>query len=190
MKIQPFDFADTCQYFKNFSDEDKAMIYGIVGGTPQYLLQMDDGLSVEENIKNTFLNPISSLFEEPENLLKQEVREPALYNAVITAIATGASRMAEISTKVGEDTSICSAYLKNLINLGKRRHTAKKPLESQFIQLMTICSGSGFGLYRKTVLLSHAAPQIWRTSGSNPICRIIWGKFLKKSVSSTSGGFC
>lgn len=118
MKILPFDFADTCRYFKNFSDEDKALIYGIVGGTPQYLLQMDDRLSVEDNIKNTFLNPISSLFEEPENLLKQEVREPALYNAIITAIATGASRMAEISTKVGEDTSVCATYLKNLMALG------------------------------------------------------------------------
>ena len=79
---------------------------------------MDDRLSVEDNIKNTFLNPISSLFEEPENLLKQEVREPALYNAIITSIATGASRMAEISSKVGEDTSVCSTYLRNLINLG------------------------------------------------------------------------
>lgn len=118
MKLQPFDFADTCQYFKNFSDEDKACIYGIVGGTPQYLLQMDDKLSLEDNIKNTFLNPVSFLFEEPENLLKQEVREPALYNAIITAIATGASRMAEISTKVGEDTSVCSVYMKNLIGLG------------------------------------------------------------------------
>lgn len=118
MKIRPFDFADTCRYFENFSGEDKALIYGIVGGTPQYLLQMDDRLSVEDNIKNTFLNPTSSLFEEPENLLKQEVREPALYNAIITAIATGASRMAEISTKVGENTSVCASYLKNLIALG------------------------------------------------------------------------
>lgn len=118
MKILPFDLADTCRYFKNFSDEDKALVYGIVGGTPQYLLQMDDRLSVEENIKNTFLNPTSSLFEEPENLLKQEVRETALYNAIITAIATGASRMAEISTKVGEDTSVCATYLKNLMALG------------------------------------------------------------------------
>ncbi|MCI9380172.1 MAG: ATP-binding protein [Dorea sp.] len=118
MKIQPFDFADTCRYFENFSGEDKALIYGIVGGTPQYLLQMDDRLSVEDNIKNTFLNPTSSLFEEPENLLKQEVREPALYNAIITAIATGSSRMAEISTKVGENTSVCASYLKNLIALG------------------------------------------------------------------------
>lgn len=118
MKIQPFDFADTCRYFRDFSEEDQALIYGIVGGTPQYLLQINDRLSVEENIKNTFLNPISSMFEEPENLLKQEVREPALYNAIITAIATGASRMGEISTKVGEDTSVCSTYLKNLISLG------------------------------------------------------------------------
>lgn len=118
MKLLPFDFFDTCQYFQDFSDEDKALIYGIVGGTPQYLLQMDDRLSIEDNIKNTFLNPTSSLFEEPENLLKQEVREPAFYNAIITAIATGASRMAEISTKVGEDTSVCASYLKNLMTLG------------------------------------------------------------------------
>lgn len=118
MKILPFDFEDVCRYYKNFSNEDKAFVYGIVGGTPQYLLQMDDRKSLEENIKNTFLNPISFLFEEPENLLKQEVREPALYNAMITAIAAGASRMAEISTKVGEDTSVCVTYLKNLMALG------------------------------------------------------------------------
>ncbi len=118
MKLLPFDFEETCQYFKNFSDEDKALIYGVAGGTPQYLLQMSDKMSVEDNIKNTYLNPISFLYEEPTNLLKQEVREPAIYTAIITAIATGASRMSEISTKVGEDTNVCAMYIKNLINLG------------------------------------------------------------------------
>ena len=118
MKIMPFDFEESCKYFKKLSDEDKALIYGIAGGTPQYLLQMNDNLSVEDNIKNTFLNPMSFLYEEPVNLLKQEVREPAIYTATITAIATGHSRMSEISTKVGEDTNVCSRYLKNLINLG------------------------------------------------------------------------
>ena len=118
IKLLPFDFEETCRYFKNLSDEDKALIYGIAGGTPQYLLQMDDKLSIEENIKNTFLNPISFLYEEPTNLLKQEVREPAIYTAIITAIATGASRMSEISTKVGEDTNVCTNYIKNLMNLG------------------------------------------------------------------------
>ncbi|MCM1524166.1 MAG: ATP-binding protein [Ruminococcus sp.] len=118
MKILPFDFEETCRYFKKFSATDKALLYGIVGGTPQYLLQVNNKLSVKENIKNIYLNTSSFLFEEPANLLKQEVREPAIYTAIITAIASGASRMSEISTKVSEDTNVCSAYIKNLINLG------------------------------------------------------------------------
>lgn len=118
MKLLPFDFAETCRYFSRFKGEDKALAYGMVGGTPQYLLQINDRLSIEENIKNTFLNPISFLYEEPVNLLKQEVREPAIYTAVITAIAAGACRMSEISSKAGEDTNVCASYLRNLISLG------------------------------------------------------------------------
>jgi AAA+ ATPase superfamily predicted ATPase len=118
IKLLPFDFGETCHYFANYSAEEKALAYGIMGGTPQYLLQMNDRLSIEQNIKNTYLNPTSALYEEPTNLLKQEVREPAIYTAIITAIATGASRMSEISGKVGENTNVCSIYLKNLIGLG------------------------------------------------------------------------
>lgn len=118
LKIQPFDFFESCRYFENFSGEDKALAYGIMGGTPQYLMQLDDRLSIEDNIKNTHLNPASSIFEEPNNLLKQEVREPAIYNAVITAIATGATKLSEISGKIDEDTSVCATYIKNLISLG------------------------------------------------------------------------
>lgn len=117
-KIQPFEFREACNYFIKLADEDKALAYGIVGGTPQYLLQLDDNCSIEDNIKNTYLNPVSSIYEEPHNLLKQEVREPAIYNAVVTAIATGSSKLSEISTKIGEDTSVCATYIKNLVSLG------------------------------------------------------------------------
>lgn len=118
LKINPFYFFESCRYFTKFSDIDKALAYGVVGGTPQYLMQINDSLSIEENIKNTHLNPASSIFEEPNNLLKQEVREPAIYNAVVTAIATGCSKMNEISNKIDEDTSVCATYIKNLITLG------------------------------------------------------------------------
>lgn len=113
-----FDFFEVCRYFIKFSDIDKALAYRIIGGTLQYLMQMDDSLSIENNIKNTHLNPTSFIFEEPNNLLKQEVREPAFYNAVIAAIAVGCSKMNEISNKIDEDTSVCAAYIKNLITLG------------------------------------------------------------------------
>ena len=117
-KVLPFEFHEACKYFTKFSGEDKALAYGFIGGTPQYLLQLDNNLSIEDNIKNTHLNPTSSIYEEPQNLLKQEVREPAIYNAIIAAIATGHTKMSEISTKVGEDTSVCAIYMKNLVSLG------------------------------------------------------------------------
>lgn len=50
MQLSSFDFEETCRYLKNLSDEDKALIYGVAGDTPQYLLQMDDKLSVEDNM--------------------------------------------------------------------------------------------------------------------------------------------
>ncbi len=117
-KILPFEFAEACEYFTELSAEDKALAYGIIGGTPQYLLQVNDTISIEENIKNIYLSPVSAIYEEPNNLLKQEVREPAIYNAVISAIAAGASKLSEIASKIGEDTSTCAMYIKNLVSLG------------------------------------------------------------------------
>ena len=117
-KILPFDYFESKACHKNFSAVDMAVVYGAVGGTPQYLLQIDDRLSVKENIKRCFLNPASSLYEEPVNLIKQEVREPAAYNAIITAIASGSTKLSEISSKVGGETSACATYIKNLTALG------------------------------------------------------------------------
>ncbi len=118
LKLLPFTFDETCRLFSNFKDEEKALLYGMFGGTPQYLLQVSDRLSVADNVKNTYLNPASAIFEEPVNLLKQEVREPAIYTAIITAIATGSSRMSEICSKVGEETNTVSTYIKNMVTLG------------------------------------------------------------------------
>lgn len=118
LKINPLDFFEAVKYINNLSIEDKVAAYGITGGTPQYLLQIDDNISLKENIKNIFLNPTSFMYEEPVNFLKQEMREPALYNSIISAIANGYTKLSEISSKTGEESSICSMYLKNLISLG------------------------------------------------------------------------
>jgi AAA+ ATPase superfamily predicted ATPase len=117
-KIVPFDFFETRSYYKNFNAEETAVIYGITGGVAQYLELMDDSLSIEENIKRRFFDPNAFLFEEPTNFLKQEVREPTHYNAIIRAIATGSARSTEIAGKAGLETSAAAAYLKNLIALG------------------------------------------------------------------------
>ena len=117
-KISPFSFFEIKDYMNSFSPYDTALLYGISGGTPQYFLQYDKDISVEENIKEKLLDTSSYLFEEPENLLKQEVREAALYNAVITAVAEGSTKISEIASKISEETSTCTNCLKKLMSLG------------------------------------------------------------------------
>jgi AAA+ ATPase superfamily predicted ATPase len=117
-KIMPFDFLEINDYYSKFSSTDLPVIYGITGGIPLYMSLMNDNLSVEENIKANFLVPNAYLFEEPTNLIKQECRDPAQYNSIIKAIATGSSRMSEICSKTGLDTGLTTSYLHKLMSLG------------------------------------------------------------------------
>lgn len=117
-KIMPFDYNDTAKWFPEYSLEDKALMYGITGGVPLYIEQFDPQLSIRENLIENLFDRNAFLFEETSNLLKQELREPAMYNAVITAIAAGKSKMSEIASTVGMETGLCTKYIQNLISLG------------------------------------------------------------------------
>ena len=140
-------------------------------------------MSVDENIKNTFLNSSSALFEEPENLLKQEVREPSLYNAIISAIATGASKLSEISTKVGENSSTCTAYLKNLISLGLVRRETPYGEKNSKKTIYTVEDNMFRFWYRfihdNASLIVRVAHLIWPIRGSDLSFPIIWGKIFE-----------
>ena len=117
-KISPFTFFDSLPFFNGFTDSDKAVLYGITGGVPEYLRKINIKKSVKENIIDLFLTSSGHLYEEPSNLIKQELREPSTYNVIIEAIAHGASRLNEIATRTGLENSKCGKYLTSLITLG------------------------------------------------------------------------
>jgi len=118
LRLQPLTFFEVKRHYSDFSPFDIAVIYGITGGIPKYLNMMNPALTVEENIKNTFFDSSSGLFEEPANFLRREVRDPSYYNAVLKAIAAGYTKNSEIASQVGLETSACTAYLRNLTSFG------------------------------------------------------------------------
>lgn len=129
-RIKPLNLWETKEFFPNVERTRLVELYGITGGIPQYLSYMDGSLSTSENIEATFLRPNAPLFEEPANLLKQELKSPASYAGILDAIASGASRLNEISTKAGLDTGHGAQLLKNLIALGiveKTHPVTEKP---------------------------------------------------------------
>lgn len=67
---------------------------------------------------NLYMNPSGRMYEEPANLLMQELVKPKMYNSILAAIASGCSTLNEIANKAVEDTASCSYHLKSLISLG------------------------------------------------------------------------
>ena len=118
IRLRPFTFFESFKFHKGFTKEEKAIIYGITGGIPEYLTKVNETKTLRQNIIEMFLSDMGHLYEEPSSLLKQELREPAMYNSIITAIAKGASRLNEIATKNKIESNKCAKYLSSLISLG------------------------------------------------------------------------
>ena len=117
-KLLPFDYFESAKMLSGFNNEGKIILYSITGGIPEYLSRIDNTLSLQENVRDLFFDPSGRLFEEPANLLKQELKMPETYNAIITAIAGGSSKLNEIAAHAYIETSQCSKMLSTLINLG------------------------------------------------------------------------
>jgi len=117
-KVLPFTFFESLPFFSSYEPIDKATLYGATGGIPEYLNKINLNKDVRDNIIDLFLTPSGNFFEEPSNLIKQELREPATYNVIIEAIASGASRLNEIATKCKIESNKCAKYLASLISLG------------------------------------------------------------------------
>ena len=118
IKVLSFDYETSKKFCVEGTEEEKAIVYGVTGGIARYLQLFSNNRGLEENIKGNFFNSDELLFEEPINLLNQELREPALYNSIITAVATGCTKVYEIENYTRLDSSTCVKYLKNLIELG------------------------------------------------------------------------
>lgn len=78
------------------SDEEKIQYYAILGGIPQYLEKVDQRQSLKANLLQLFFQTSAYLYDEPQMLMKQELREPAVYNSIVTAIANGKTKINEI----------------------------------------------------------------------------------------------
>ena len=119
-KIEPLNYLAAADVHPELTPETNALIYGVTGGVPHYInklaVKTDKGFgnAVVENL----LERDGHLFEEPSNLMKQELREPATYNSIISAIAGGSTRLREVSKRTSLEYALCSKYISVLMNLG------------------------------------------------------------------------
>lgn len=117
MEILPFDYYDASKFTPDIDNEVKACIYGIMGGIPKYLELFDSKKSFQDNVKNNILKNTSYLFDEPEFLMRTELRETGIYNSILETIANGNAKVSEISDHIHEENTKTSKYLNVLCKL-------------------------------------------------------------------------
>jgi AAA+ ATPase superfamily predicted ATPase len=85
---------------------------------PQYLLAFAPRRSFELNVQATLLDEFSPLFREPEFLLREELRDVAGYQAVLSALASGARFVKAIAKASHLPERSLHYYLETLVSLG------------------------------------------------------------------------
>ena len=118
MKLKAFNYMEAAEFVLEFSAEDKAVVYGVTGGIAKYLSMFDDRLSLDDNLKQLFFAETGYLYEEPNNLLTQEFKNVALYNAIIEAVAAGRNKISTIADLTHMDSTKVSHAAANLVATG------------------------------------------------------------------------
>ncbi len=119
LRLMPLSYRDSGSFFPEQSAKEKLILYGITGGIPAYLNQLNTPqTTLEQQIKDKLLTPQSYLFDEVNFLLRSELREPRTYASLLHAIAGGATRLNEISQRVGLNPTNANKYLSVLRELG------------------------------------------------------------------------
>lgn len=117
IRLRPFNYYDAAQFVPGLSPEDRVTCYAAFGGTPYYLEQLDADMSLAENIEALFFDLSGTLYVEPQMLLRQELREPAVYASVLDAVGSGATVPKQIAERAGVDENAIGSYLAALVRL-------------------------------------------------------------------------
>lgn len=117
-RIEPMDYRGASLFVPRYGPVDRAMTYGMLGGTPAYLEQFDAALPLWKNVEERILDKTCFLYHEARYSLMQQLREPGLYFAILRAIAEGSTSPNEIAQHAHVEAPKLGRYLSILREMG------------------------------------------------------------------------
>ena len=92
--------------------------YAVTGGMPAYLAELRPARSLWANLRHTAFDPSNVLYNDGLTLLRDEMRDPRHYAAVLRAIANGHHTLSAIAQEAGVERNSLPAYLATLQGAG------------------------------------------------------------------------
>lgn len=170
--LQPFTYWFASELASYTMLRDRAMVYGIFGGTPRYLAAVDTSRTLAENAIDLLLSPRGEVRLLVETALDQEegLRDVPKYRAILRAVADGCTERNAIAQRTGlaNDYGL-RAKLSTLIELGyleERRNIDARPGEA----VRYAIADAAFRFYHRfvapnaSILERYPSPDVWRSS--------------------------
>jgi len=96
--LAPLSFPDFKQFFCTKDISKLIEYYAVLGGVPRYIEFFDESKDIYDNIKSKILYKNSYLYEEPNFILKDEVKHPITYFSILQVIAQGEHKIGKSYT--------------------------------------------------------------------------------------------
>ena len=117
MKLEDLAFLDLVRAYPSLSVAQVVQIYGVIGGVSAYVSRWNPKVDFKTNICRNVLSPYGWLHHEAERYISLRLRELAVYETILSAIAVGNRKLNDLYHLTGFSRAKISVYLRNLMEM-------------------------------------------------------------------------
>jgi uncharacterized protein len=115
MLVEPLPFADAQVFLaSNTAAVERIERYAVSGGMSLYLDELARGGGLRDRICTRVLNSRGPLFNDPREVLEEQLRTPGVYYSLLEELATGKKSLGDLGTALGRKTTDLQGYLDTL----------------------------------------------------------------------------
>ena len=114
LQLKPMTFEGVSLFYPRLSFNDRALRYGLFGGVPAYSEKAASFSTLRKSVLDLVLRENGVMYQEPDFLVREELREPGNYFSILRSLAAGMTRPNEIAQDSGVVHSGVNKYLDTL----------------------------------------------------------------------------
>lgn len=118
LSVEPLRFADAQAFMPELTAQQRVERYAVAGGMSLYLDELGRGSAdLRERVCQRVLNHRGPLFNDPREVLEEELRQPRIYFSLLEELALGMRSIGDLATALSRRSTELSPYLDTLKDL-------------------------------------------------------------------------